>query len=345
MAVTPTVSSGGAPPQVATVFGTSRGTGLFLWLLLSGGNLVLLLLDPVDGIPRPGAWVAWAALTVAAAGVFFPRGDPLGAWWTGVAATLSVVAAAAVVWDPPSEASGYAPWYLRSATIVLVVVVLRRRAAAAGIATIAVCVTVLTWAVASGQDVGHWIGVLAGQTALVVIVVTAIGLRWADRTIAAYRAEERERVRSEETRAASIRERRAELTTVRALSAPVLERIARGDGGARVRAEATRVEAALRDLLRGRRLSAEPLSTAVHDARGRGLEVTLLDDFSATDLGYVDESASELDRDQRRELLAWAAERVRAAAGATLTVRLSQAGDRPLVTILTSEVDIVARAF
>ena len=328
------------PPasSVAAVFGSSWRISVLLWSLMSGTNLLLLLLDPIDGMPRPGAWLTWVLLAAGAAFAFFPRRDPLPARWTGFAAALAVVAAAAVFWDPPSEASGYAPWFLRSASTVLMLLVLRGRPAAAWIAMMLVTAVVLTWAAVTGEDVGRWVGVVARQLAtLVAIQVVAFGLSRAARTISAYRAEQRERVRSEELRSASIRERRAELVTIRSLSAPVLARIAHGDDDPALRAEAILVEASLRDVLRGRRMAAEPLTTAVLDARRRGVEVTVLDDLGDGDLGD-----RELDDAQRADALMWAAERVRGAASAA-TVRLSRGSRGALVTVVTGDDDIESR--
>jgi hypothetical protein len=329
------------PSNVAAVFGTSSRASAALWALLSGTNLILLVLDPVDGIPLPGAWGTWMLLAIAAGAVFFPRGDPLAPQWMWTAGVLCVLAGAAVFWDPPSEASGYAPWYVRSVTIVLVVLLLRRRPAIAWGAGALAVAAVLTWAALSGEDVGRWVGLLARQLAtLVVVQVTAIGLAWAARTIAAYRAEEHDRVRSEELRSASIRERRAELASIRALAAPLLIRIARGDDDAGLRVDALVGEAALRDVLRARRLALEPLTTAAHEARQRGVEVILLDDLGETGALGAD---GEPDDARRDEALRWVAERIRVTARGTVTVRLSRGVDGPVLTALTGDDEIATR--
>jgi hypothetical protein len=335
-------------PSVAEVFGISFRVDVLLWLLITGTNLILLLLDPVDGAPLPRAWATWVLLAVAAAAVFFPRGHPLAPRWTWFAAAAAALGASAMLWYPPTEESGYAPWYLRSGITLLIVLVLRRRPAAAWVAAALVTLTVLLWAATTGEDVGRWVGLISRQLAsIVVIQIAAIGLGRAARTIEAYRSEERARVRSEELRSAAIRERRSELATIRTLSAPILERIARGEDNASVREEAILVEASLRDVLRGRRLAAEPLTTAVLEARRRGVEVIVLDDVGDGDLGKDD-----LDDSQRAAALAWAADRVRAAAGggvpvgtagSHVTVRLSRGSRGPLVTVLTGADDIVTR--
>ena len=323
--------------NVAAVFGTSWRIALLLWGLMTATNLILLLLDPATGVPRPGAWATWIMLSVAAAAVFFPADDPLAARWTWSVAALCLAAGAAVWWDPPSEVSGYAPWYVRSATIVLVVLVLRRRPAAAWSASVAVVAVVLIWAAVSGEQVLAWVGLLSRQFATIVVIqITAVGLGWAARTIAAYQVEERGRVRSEELRSASIRARKVELGAIRALGTPVLERIAHGEDGPALRAEAILIEAALRDVLRGRRLAAEPLTSVVLDARRRGVDVTLLDDLD-------DRGAIELADDERSTALSWAAERLRASDGSTVTVRLSRQAGRPVVTVVAGDDDVASR--
>ena len=339
MAVTGAEADAARASNVAAVFGTSWRIALLLWGLITATNLMLLLLDPANGVPRAGAWVTWVMLSVAAAAVFFPRDDPLGARWTWFVAALCVAAGSAVWWDPPSEASGYAPWYVRSATTVIVVLVLRRRPAAAWCGMAAIVSAVLIWAAVSGEQVTSWIGLLSRQMATIVVIqVTAVGLGWAARTIAAYRAEERERVRSEELRSASVRARKVELGAIRALGTPVLERIANGEDDPELRAEAILVEAALRDVLRGRRLAGEPLTSAVLEARQRGVDVTLLDDLD-------DRGATELAEDQRDAALTWAGDRVRATTALTATVRLSRRAGRPIVTVLAGDDDVASREF
>ena len=333
--------------NVAVVFGTSWWLGPLLLTIMCTTNLLLLLLDPVDGIPRPGAWVTWSLLAVGATAVFLPRAHPLAARWSTLAAACAVASVAAVFWDPPSETSGYAPWYLRCATTLLIVIVLRRRAAVAWVAAAVVTAVVLAWAAVSGEDVERWIGLLTRQMAsLVAIQVAAWGLSRAARTIAAYRAEERERARSEELRSASIRERRAELAAVRTLSVPLLARVSRGEDDPALRAEATLAEASLRDVLRGRRMAAEPLTSAVLEARRRGVDVTVLDDFGSGEPVGSDLGVDDLDDVQRAEALAWAAERIRGApaSAATATVRLSRGSRGALVTVVTGDDDIETRA-
>jgi hypothetical protein len=118
----------------------------------------------------------------------------------------------------------------------------------------------------------------------------------------------------------------------------VLERIANGEDDPELRAEAILVEAALRDVLRGRRLAGEPLTSAVLEARQRGVDVTLLDDLD-------DRGATELAEDQRDAALTWAGDRVRATTALTATVRLSRRAGRPIVTVLTGDDDVASREF
>ncbi|MEO5535324.1 MAG: hypothetical protein ABIR17_09360 [Pseudolysinimonas sp.] len=329
-----------AASSVADVLGGSWRISALLWVLITGTDLALLLLDPAGGIPRSGAWLTWALLVVAAGAALFPRRDPLRAGWSALAAGLAVVAAAAVFWDPPSEESGYSPWYLRAAATVLIVIVLRRRPAVGWVGMALLTAVVLTWAAVSGEDVAHWIGVIARPLAtLVAVQVAAIGLSLAARTVAAYQAEQRQRVRSEVLRSAAIRERRTELAAIRSLSTSVLERIAADEDDPAVRKEAILVEGALRDVLRGRRLAREPLTTEARAARQRGVEVVLLDDLG-DDL-RDEQPGNALASDA----LVWAADLVRRAAGATATVRLSRRRGRPYVTVLAGDDDIASREF
>jgi hypothetical protein len=329
-----------APPEdVAAAFGSSRRVAVAVVVIIAGANLALVLLDPADGIPRQGAWVTWALTAVGASALFFPRGDPLVLPWAGVVLAAAVLAASAVLWDPPSETSGYAPWYIRSATILLVVLILRGRPAAGWIGAALMTVVVMGWVVTSGEEIGPWIGVLARQlVTFVPIQIMALGLAWAARTVAAYRAEERHRVRSEELRSASLRERRREVARIRSLSAPILERIAEGEDDAALRAEATRVEASLRDVLRGRRLAAEPLATAVRAARERGVDVSLLDD-----LGETGPSAEEFSGERREAALEWAADLVERSVGDTATIRLAHTPEGPAVTVFSGSGDVISR--
>jgi len=83
----------------------------------------------------------------------------------------------------------------------------------------------------------------------------------------------------------------------------------------------------LRDEIRGARLAVEPLASAVRAARGRGIDVVLLDDADAVTLAWSD--------------LEWAADVIADIDGDRITVRLS--GDLPTITIATSDGDVAHR--
>lgn len=140
--------------------------------------------------------------------------------------------------------------------------------------------------------------------------------------IAAHRAAERERADWEARQITGHPEIEAELRVVRDLAGPVLGEIASGRGADR--ASVRSLEAALRDMIRGRTLAAEPLVTTLRVVRERGADITVLDDLGE------DQTLSPA---ERHELVTWSAAQIARAAGANLTLRLSFDAGRPTVTL------------
>lgn len=263
------------------------------------------------------------ALLLAAAAALLPRGAPLGLPWTWTAAALAASAPAAAVWDDSNTASGYAPWFVRVATIVIAVLLLRGRPVVGWAAAAAGYGILIGWGVTAGAPLADWGGVVMRQAAtLLAIEVFAILLARTQRSIAAFRSEERMRVATTERRAQTVKRRELESARIRDLVTPVLRRIASGEDGESLRRESELLGAELRDLLRGARLAGEPVTAAARSARMRGVDVVLLDDLGPTDL----------DTQQRAAALTWVAERLARTNGHRATARLSADGARAAVS-------------
>ena len=305
--------------DVTLVFGRTRAFGAGLWVFVALGSLALMLLEQDAAPPTALAWTAWLLLTLACALVFLPLGREVRATHAAIAAAVIGAMGLVPLGNPPSEASGFAPWYVRYGTIVVVVLILRSRPLAGWVGAAAMCGTLLLWAVTAGESLGGWIAVVLRQLATVAAFqVFAVILARATARIREYRAEERERLIREQRREVVAREHEAGLARILVLADPVLSRLAEGVDDVGLAREATLAEAGVRDLLRGRRLAQPPLTEAVRSARERGTAVALLDD-----LGDADPAPSAA-------MLAWAAERVDAARGGVVTVRISggDAGSR-----------------
>lgn len=160
----------------------------------------------------------------------------------------------------------------------------------------------------------------------VAVAFFSLWLRRTAQRISEFRAVQQRRVAAEHATAAAVDERRQQLDRVRQIAGPALADIATGRVDAAQRDEHRLLEAALRDLIRGRALARGALPAAAHGARGRGIDVAIIDDLREDNPGGALASA-----------IAWAAERITGVVSGEVTVRLAREGDDRFVTFATAD--------
>lgn len=308
--------------DVTLIFGRSRAFGFAVWTFVMLGALALMLLEQDAGVPPPAAWAAVILLGLASGLALLPLGRVLRPAPAVTAALIVGTMGLVPLVDPPSEASGFAPWYVRTATVVVVVLIVRARPVAGWSGAALMSAALLGWAALAREPFAGWAVVVARQLATIAAFqVFAVITARASSVISGYRAEQRRRLVQERRREVAARERQASLARLSTLAEPVLTRLAAGEDDAVVREDARRAEAEIRDLLRGRRLTGAPLAAAVRAARARGIAVALLDDLP--------DDAPEPTAAMR----AWAAARLSGAQGGLATVRISQEGPATVLTV------------
>ncbi|MGO4103543.1 ATP-binding protein [Leifsonia sp. YAF41] len=293
-----------------------------------------------DRDPRgPLVFEIAAVLAVSAAAVLVtsPAPYPLPRQTTVQALVLCAVTATLQLFQvTPDSALPFAQWHLGAITLILLVLVAQRRIGWAWIGYAVLLGAMIGWAVANGLTPGDGVDmVIRHAGTLVAGSLFVLGLRRSAATLETINSERTQRAIEEATTAASLRERASELAKVNSRARSLLDRLAglrvgearpgESEPGAHaqapcddlkpvrtaLRAECLLVEASLRDSIRGRSLSIEPVITAAHRARARGVDVTLIDDgddgSDARNIGVVATSvaiANELERMQGGRLTA-----------------------------------------
>lgn len=302
--------------------------GLVPWLLYGLFVLEIGYLALVHGGMPAHTPLGFAALGVAIAAMLLivtPSRTPLPVWRTAAVLAAVVFISSAISWQQPfhDRPPYYVSWELNPCDLLMFCLAIRGRIVSAWIGQAAMLASIALWSVTVTGSPLYGLSFSYTQPfPLLAVSVFAYGFQWTARQITAHRAAERERAEQEAIQIAADIDLEADLGIVRDLAGPTLEEIAAGrlPDKAAVRG----LEAALRDLIRGRNLVVEPLVTTLRDLRERGTDVVLLDDLGDDDLTA----------DQRRRLAAWAATRVaRASTAATITLRLTRADGTPLATI------------
>lgn len=224
--------------------------------------------------------------------------------------------------------SGFLNWNLNASNFILFAVALRGRIGWAWIGLGLVAVIALTWSLVATHGLLQGFYLIYGEVgALLAGTFFAIILRTAAARVMTLQAVRRQRVGEEHLRAETEHQRAVQLALVRQRVIPVLTAIAEGRVSPAQRQEHRLLEALLRDEIRGARLTAEPLASAVRAARSRGVDVVLLDDADEATLDWSD--------------LEWAADFVAGIDRDRITVRLS--GTPVGITVATGDGDVVHR--
>lgn len=188
-----------------------------------------------------------------------------------------------------SARGSQATWYVSGVATLMAIVAVRQHKIIAWLGSAILLIQVFSW---GGIDYLFQSG-LAGALGLVVAAhALAVGLERSAREQENYleMAKTNEAESAVDTAIRDERSRRLTQTLQGAL--PTLEKISSGELSESIKVQARLLEAELRDEIRGRLLVSPELRSAVRNARGRGVEVVLLDE------GGLDSST-----EQERELL------------------------------------------
>ncbi|MFC5501046.1 hypothetical protein ACFPJ4_02200 [Lysinimonas soli] len=302
------------------------------WVVLAAFTAVNTIIAVLAGGPamRDGHGVgALALLTGAAALTVLPRRHPLALRW--VLLVIALVAACTVLMleqIPVNGADGFRSWNYNASNFVWFGVALLGRIRWAWIGMAVVCAITWTWSLVVTHGLWSGLSPTYGEIgALLAGTFFAVILRRAADDVMTLQAVRRQRVGEEQLRAESERERATQLALVRRRVLPVLTTIASGSSTSAQRQEHRLLEAVLRDEIRGTRLAVEPLAAAVRAARGRGTDVSLLDDAEEATVAWGD--------------LEWAADVVAGIDDDRITVRLS--GNPAVLTVATGDGEVLHR--
>lgn len=290
----------------------------------------------------PGGGAVWvellAWLLVSAGAVAFIRapGDPLpwgatvGLACVGPVATALVLSVIPVPIDKALQV-----WPLPASTAIFTYVCLRGRTPAAWIGMVSCLACCVVWAARAGEGVGYGLSISAINLAP-LLMATFIGwtVRPAARDIFDLRDQTTIRVAARAADTAILEERDRQLGRLDTLARPLLEDLR----DATTITEADRLacsllEAQLRDSIRAPALSDPAIVTAARSARGRDVDVVLLDDRGMN--GVSDEVRDRI----RGEVVA----ALDGAVAGALTIRVLPPGRDCLLTILHSDGDDVSR--
>ena len=270
-------------------------------------------------------------LAAAATVVLRAPGDPLP-----LRAGLPVAAVGPVTtWMSLHDGGGaaapdYVPWQATPYALVLSVLILRGRPCLAWAAISLSGVAFVIIAATDGVSSATVLASLAAVGTVLGVTVFALIMRPTLKSLRALRDEAAARAAAEATMAAQSEERDRQLDRLDALARPMLDKIAAGTAlTAAEREQCMLLEAELRDSLRAPRLAVPVVAAAARMARGRGVEVVLLDDGGFAAAGP----------DARAVVLAEAERALLASRDGTVTVRVLPSGKRYLASVLVSASD------
>ncbi|MVU76831.1 hypothetical protein GPX89_06165 [Nocardia sp. ET3-3] len=256
-----------------------RGSAAWLFLLILEAVIALYMLRNFGHAPL---WAAFASLVLmlsAGALVTAIPVDPLPIPVALYAAAAPPLATALTV-ITPDHAVNDTVWSAFASSYVLAVLVLRGRIRTAWVGVTAVAAVLVVIGLIGGHlRPSTLIGSLVPIGTITAISVFTAVMRPMQRSLRVLREDAMMRAAAEATMAAADSERTRQLARLDRVARPILERIAEGaELTAAEREECRLLEAELRDGLRAPQLVTDELSGAARGARGRGVEVILLDD-------------------------------------------------------------------
>lgn len=268
-------------------------------------------------------------MTVGAFLLIVVPGDPLPVPAAiALAATGPIAVALVFPVLPVPVASPLQTWPLGAATALYTFMCVRGGTAWAWAGSIGMIGACVVWAAATGQGAVHGIAIsIINLAPLLMSTFFAYTIRPAATAIFQLRRQSTTRTEATAAASAVLAERDAQLRRLDALARPLLERIASGESlAAEQRLACQLLEAHLRDTLRAPALARPAVAAAARAARGRGVDVVLLDDrgMDGTDAGV-----QEL-------LVASVADRLDAVAAGSVTARILPPGRNALATVLVN---------
>lgn len=262
-----------------------RGVMVGLAALFSSYHIVLALFS-LDTPASPGpVLLAIALYGVATAASLWPtQRTALPLWLTAFDLGVSVAVLILVTSQlDPAANNGYATWYVAAVGTLLTIVAVRQRIGWAWVGAGILVLHTILWA---GPFALAPLGVLGSLSWVAVATAVMRGIIRASRETAAFANAEREAADWHAAQEAHLYVRQLRVIQTKRIALPMLRRIVEADGdlAAEDRAECFRLEAALRDEIRGRRLLDDGVRHEVTRARRTGTEVVLLDDGGLDDL-------------------------------------------------------------
>lgn len=306
----------------------SRGARVILGVFILSNLLFVATTADLLTVVWP-AYAAVALVTVGGVVVTRPHPEPFPLGWTLLTLGIVVMATALVCMALPDDgALGRSTWYLGANTWLLWFLILRRRLWWAWAGGLTMLVETIVWAHLAGR--GALAGLLlASPQVLLLLIATLFGAalrRSTSRTAAlAQRSVDAAAAAGAVEAARRIQDQRAD--ELAQIVVPVLTVIAAGTGLDQARQEEIiRVEAQLRDSVRGRGLALPPIVEAATRARSRGVQVTLLDDLGVP-----------LASSQVPDVVGAVIEALDAAPAGTVTARLLPPTRAELLTVVTQD--------
>ncbi|MFC7446758.1 hypothetical protein [Rhodococcus daqingensis] len=307
---------------------------------LVAAYVLTFLLVSLSTSPGPDAVVAeltaWLVVSAGAVTLVRIAGDPLP-FRPAVALTLAgAIALNLVLPVLPVPIDGLLQtWPLGAGTAILAYLCVRGRIALGWLGMAAMLASCALWAMRTGQGAGYGLGMSAINMApLLMATFVAYTVRPSAKAIFELREQTTRRIAAEAADAAVLEERDRQLRRLDELARPLLDRIATGvDLDEHERIACRLLEAHLRDILRAPGLSDPAVAAAARAARGRGVEVILLDDRGADDAVG----------DAPQGLLGMVAAELAAASDGAVTVRVLPPGRSAMATVLASGTDRVRR--
>ncbi|WP_156171729.1 hypothetical protein [Demequina rhizosphaerae] len=312
----------------------TRGAQLILAVYIASNiAFVASTADVLDHV-----WASYAAVALVTAGgvvVTRPHPDPFPLGLTFAVLGIVVASTALVLYALPDTGTlGRATWYLGANTWLLWFLILRRRARLAWAGGLVMVAETMAWAELSGRGALDGLNLASPQVLLLVIAtlfggalrrstwrINALARRSVDAAAAAGAVEAARRIQDQ--RADELAEVVVPALTLLASGTPLDDA---------QREEIVRVEAQLRDSVRGHGLALPPIVAAATRARSRGVNVTLLDDLGAP-----------LSSAENAAVVRAVEKALDAAADGSVTVRLLPSGREDMLTIVSLGGDEVRR--
>jgi len=299
------------------------------WAIFALYGAVIVALTYVFDRPNRSAAtdvIAIVILLAAALLIVSPSRTPIPIWRVVGVLILALTAVATLTVREPilSSLPEQAAWYQAAANFLLFGLALRGRVAAAWIGEALMIAFVCVWSTTLTGSPLYGIAMSYGQPiSLAAGTIFAIALLATARRIIEFRTAQQRRAALEAGESAENAAAEGERRIVRELAEPTLRLIAAGENPDKE--EARTLEAALRDLIRGRSLAIEPLTAALGEARRRRVDVVVLDD--GTGVGVTPQAL--------KDAATWCAAVLGTIDSGSITIRLADAPPGALVTLVT----------